>query len=228
MFHKTWLASSKARRNRRGAIGKGCLIGGGVLAALLVAVLALVAYGIGKRNTFYASRTNVEAKWSEIDNQYRRRYDLIPQLVETVKGAANFEKSTLEAVTEARASVGRAQLPSNLPTDPDQLKAYIQAQQQLGGALSRLFAVAENYPQLKASQNFLSLQDQIEGTENRVTTARRDYIEAVKSYNTQIGLFPGNIVAGMFGFVRAAPIEVTPEQREAPKVQFDFGNEKKK
>ena len=172
-------------------------------------------------------RENVASRWAEIDNQYKRRADLIPSLVETVKGAAEFEKSTLEAVVEARASVGRAQLPEDVPTDPEKLRAYIQAQQSLGSALSRLLVVAEQYPDLKSNQNFLSLQDQLEGTENRIATARRDYIDAVRAYNTSIQTFPGNIVAGMFGFEKAAQIEATPEERSVPKVEFDFGNEKK-
>src|SRR5262249_54289360 len=148
------------------------------------------------------------AAWSEIDNQYKRRYDLIPNLVETVKGAADFEKSTLTAVVEARAAVGRVQMPDKLPTDPAQLDAYIKAQQGLSGALGRLFAVAENYPQLKATQNFLSLQDQIEGTENRIAVARRDYIDAVRVYNTSIRAFPGNLIAGLFNFEPAATLQV--------------------
>src|SRR5690606_12218432 len=140
-------------------------------------VVLLGVTGIGKYNSLVTEREKVAAAWSEIDNQYQRRYELIPNLVETVKGAADFERSTLEAVVEARASVGRVQLPAELPTDPAQLDAYLRAQQGLGAALGRLFAVAESYPQLKATQNFLSLQDQLEGTENRIAVARRDYID---------------------------------------------------
>lgn len=115
----------------------------------------------GRYNSLVTLQENAEAAWSEIDNQYKRRFDLVPQLVSTVKGAADFEKSTLESVTEARASVGRAQLPADLPTDPAQLQSYIQAQQGLGAALGRMFLVVERYPELKSSQNFLSLQDQL-------------------------------------------------------------------
>lgn len=207
--------------SRRGAAAKGCLVAAGVLI-----LLALIFGGIaiGKYNGLATGRENVKGRWAEIDNQYKRRFELVPNLVETVKGAADFEKSTLQAVTEARASVGRVQLPGNLPTDPAQLDAYMKAQQNLSGALSRLFAVAENYPQLKATQNFLSLQDQLEGTENRIAVARRDYIDAVQRYNTSRATFPGNVIAGMFGFEKLPQLEMPVEERAAPKV--DFGTKK--
>lgn len=227
MLHKTALTRLHAHPRRAGALGKGCLVAGGIGGVVLLLLLVFGGAGCAKYNTLATGRENVAGKWAEIDNQYKRRFDLVPQLVETVKGAANFEKSTLEAVVEARASVGRAQLPRDLPTDPAELQRYIQAQQSLGSALSRLLVVAENYPQLKASQNFLSLQDQLEGTENRITTARRDYIEAVQAYNTSLAVFPNNLIAAMFGFKKAAQLESTPEERTAPKVEFDFGNEKK-
>lgn len=223
MLHPTSIARLRAPAARRGAIGKGCLV------ALAVGVLLLLVLGGGacsQYNGLVASRNNVQGKWSEIDNQYKRRFDLVPNLVETVKGAAEFEKSTLESVTEARASVGRAQLPSSLPTDPQQLQAYIQAQQNLSGALTRLFAVAESYPQLKANQNFLSLQDQIEGTENRIATARRDYIGAVQAHNTKVQSFPANLFAGIFGFQTVPQLQSAPEERAVPKVEFDFKGEK--
>ena len=215
--------SPRPSSSRRGAVSKGCLIGIAVLAACIGFLLVIGLAMAGKYNTIKAGRVRAEAKWAEIDNQYKRRYDLIPNLVETVKGAADFEKSTLEAVTQARASVGRVQLPGNLPTDPAQLQAYIQAQQGLSGALSRLFAVAENYPQLKTTQNFLSLQDQLEGTENRIGVARRDYIDAVGSYNTSVETFPGNVVAGMFGMQTLPQLQVPAEERATPKVDFGKG-----
>ena len=215
----------RADPRRRGAIGKGCAIGGGIAAVLLLIVLVGGGCVAGKYNTLVGERENTKAKWSEIDNQYKRRNDLIDNLVATVKGAADFEQSTLRDVTEARASVGRAQLPSDLPTDPAQVQRYIEAQNQLGGALSRLLVVTENYPQLRASQNFLSLQDQIEGTENRIGTARRDYIEAAQRYNTSLGVFPNNLIAGFFRFERAVTFEATPDERAVPKVDFGgFGN----
>jgi LemA protein len=217
-------APSEASPSRRGAIARGCL------AAILVVGAIAVVCGmtvVRKYNQLKAGRVGAEAKWAEIDNQYKRRYDLVPNLVETVKGAANFETKTLEAVTEARASVGRAQLPSNVPTDPAQLQAYIQAQQGLGSALQRLFAVAENYPQLKATQNFLSLQDQLEGTENRITVARRDYIDAIQKYNTSTATFPGNVIAGMFNLQPMPQLQVPAEERSVPKVDFGTAGEKK-
>ena len=214
-------ASSSSSSSRRGAAAKGCLIAAGVLILL---GLLIGGCGVGKYNTLAAGRANVQSKWAAIDSQYKRRYDLIPNLVATVQGAADFEKSTLQAVTDARASVGRAQLPSQIPTDPAQLDAYIKAQQNLSGALSRMFAVAENYPQLKATANFQGLQDEIAGTENRVNTARIDYIEAVRTYDTSIATFPSNIIAGMFHFETVPQLEMPAEERTVPKV--DFGTKK--
>ncbi len=152
---------------------------GGALAVVLVILVIAVligAVGFSTYNGLVSRHENVAAKWSQIDNEYKRRNDLVPNLVATVQGAANFEKSTLTAVTEARASVGRAQLPKDVPTDEKQLNAYIAAQQGLGSALGRLMVVAENYPDLKASAGFRDLQHQLEGTENRITVARTDYI----------------------------------------------------
>jgi LemA protein len=221
MFHKTSITASRANPARRGALGKGCIIAAAVGAALLLLVVICASIVAGKYNTLAAGKTKIEAKWAEIDNQYKRRYDLVPNLVATVKGAANFEKDTMTAVTEARASVGKIQLPDKLPTDPAQLQAYMQAQQGLSGALKHLFAVAENYPDLKASKNFLSLQDQLEGTENRIAVARRDYIDTVNAYNISVRTFPGNIIAGMFNFAPAAQLETPAEERANPKVDFE-------
>ena len=205
---------------QRGGVKMGCLIAVGAVA--LVALIAGMTL-VGRYNSLVGLQELTEAAWSEIDNQYKRRFDLVPQLVATVKGAADFEKSTLESVTEARASVGRVQLPSGVPSNPAQLNAYMQAQQGLGAALGRLFAVSERYPELRATQNFLSLQDQLEGTENRITVARRDYIEAVRTFNTDLRRFPGNMVAGFFGFEKAAQFTVSEAETAVPKV--DFGNE---
>ena len=209
--------------NRRGFARMGCLVAAGVV---LIIVLIIGGTAVGRYNTLVTGQERIEAAWSEIDNQYKRRFDLIPTLVNTVKGAADFEKSTLEAVTEARASVGRAQLPAGLPTDPAQMQAYVKAQQGLGAALGRLMVVVERYPEIKANQNFLSLQDQLEGTENRIAVARRDYIDAVRIYNTARRRFPANIIAGMFGFEKQLQLELEPEVRETPKVEFDFENKK--
>ncbi len=135
----------------------------------------------------------VKAKWGDVQNQYQRRADLVPNLVATVKGYAAHEAQTLEAVTEARAKVGSIQVDSKMLDDPARLKQFEEAQQQLRGALQRLMVVAEQYPDLKANQNFLALQSQLEGTENRIAVARRDYVAAVQQYNTEIRTFPGNL-----------------------------------
>lgn len=208
--------------SRRGGLGTGLLV---ALVVLLLLVLGIGGCGVGRYNGLAKAKADVEARWAEIDNQYKRRSDLVPNLVATVKGVANFEQSTLENVTRARAEIGKAQLPANLPTDEQQLNAYVQAQQGLSGALGRLFSVAENYPQLRATESFRDLQSQIEGTENRIGTARRDYIESVKGYESLRTTFPGNVLAGMFGFEKIPQLTIAPAERETPKV--DFGGEKK-
>ena len=204
---------------QRGSMKMGCLIAAGV-AVVLVLVLGLSL--VGRYNGLVGTQEKVEAAWSEIDNQYKRRFDLVPQLVSTVQGAADFEKSTITEVTEARASVGRAQLPPGVPQDPAQLQSYADAQQGLGAALSRLLVVVERYPELKASANFLALQDQLEGTENRIAVARRDYIDAVRLYNTGRRRFPTNLIAGMFGFDAVPQLQIDAGERETPQVDFDF------
>lgn len=208
---------------RAGAISRGCLMGLAVGGVFLLFLLIVGGTVLGKYNQLKTRHVNVEKAWAGIDIQFKRRFDLIPNLVETVQGAANFEKSTLEEVTEARASVGRIQLPETGPTDPAQLEAYLRAQQNLSGALGRLIAVAENYPQLKATENFKSLQDQIEGTENRVTNARSDYINAVGAYNTTVETFPGNVIAGFAGMQKLPQLSIAPEERAVPKVDFGTG-----
>lgn len=208
-------------RSQSGVAKVGCLVAAGV--AVLLA-LVLGAMLVGRYNQLVTLDERVAAAWAEIDNQYKRRAELVPQLVATVRGAAEFERGTLEAVTEARASVARVQLPPGAPEDPAQLEAYMAAQQGLGAALSRLFAVSERYPELRASQNFLSLQDQLEGTENRIAVARRDYIDAVREFNTRLRRFPTNLVAGLLGFESRPQLEIDPAERETPEVEFDFGS----
>ncbi|MBL8859760.1 MAG: LemA family protein [Planctomycetes bacterium] len=213
----------RPQRPQSGAMSTGCIVGIAV-AVLLFAVAGVV---MSRYNSLAAGKTVVAAKLAEIDNQYKRRYDLIPQLVETVKGAANFEKSTLEAVVEARASVGKVQLPADLPEDPARLQQYIAAQQSLGGALGRLMMVAEQYPELKANNNFRDLQSQLEGTENRIAVARRDYIDSIQGYNKSLVTFPGNIVAGIFNFKEMPQLAAATEaERVVPKVEFEFGKDK--
>ena len=212
-----------ASQNRRGAISKGCLLG---LAALGVPALVLVigiGVAISSYNGLARGSEDVTQKWAQVENQYKRRFDLVPNLVETVKGAANFEQSTITQVTEARASVGQLKLPEGAPNDPAQLAAYMKAQEQLGGALSRLLVVSENYPQLKASANFLALQDQLEGTENRIAVAREDYTLAIRGFNTRVRSFPGNVLAGMYGFETLPQLTVPQAEQANPKVDFGAG-----
>ena len=202
---------------RRGAISMGC---GVTLGVLLLLVLGIGGCGVSRYNGIIDKHEDVEARWTVIQSQYKRRFDLIPQLVETVKGAANFEKSTITEVTEARASVGRVQLPDELPSDPAQLQAYMAAQKQLGASLGRLLLVAENYPQLRATENFRDLQTQVEGTENRIGTARTDYILSVKGFNVSIRRFPGNLIASMFGFEKLPQLEIDEGVTETPTIDF--------
>ena len=164
----------------------------------------------------------VKAAWSEVLNQYQRRTDLIPNLVETVKGYATQEQDTFVKVTEARAKATQMQIPADVTSNPEAFHQFEQNQAQLGGALGRLLAVSEKYPDLKSNQNFLALQSQLEGTENRIAVARRDYIQAVQAYNTQLRTIPGRWVAS-FLYPDAKVKEtftISAEAQEAPKVKF--------
>ena len=158
------------------------------------ALLGLALSGCGVNNIPSFEET-AKAKWSDVQNQYQRRADLIPNLIETVKGFAAQERTVLEAVTNARARATSIQVTPELITDPEAFKKFQEAQAQLSGALGRLIAISERYPELKSNQNFLALQSQLEGTENRIAVARRDYIEAVRVYNTELRTFPGVIWA---------------------------------
>ena len=203
-----------------GKLGLGCI---GILVVLVVILGISFA---GTYNRLVTLGQDVDKSWSEVENQYQRRADLVPNLVATVQGAANFEKETLTAVTEARASVGRATItPGQAPTDPETLARYQQAQDQLGSALQRLLVVSERYPELKANQNFRDLQVQLEGTENRITVARGRFNDSAQQYNTVLKKFPTNMLAGLFGFKEKPYFKaVTPGAEQAPKVQFGFGS----
>jgi LemA protein len=157
---------------------------------LLVIFISLTGCGVNNLPTF---DEQVKSSWSQVENQYQRRADLVPNLVATVKGFAAHERETLQAVVEARSKVGGLQAAGDLLNSPEKLKQFEQAQAQLGSALQRLMVVVERYPDLKSSQNFLALQSQLEGTENRIAVARRDYIKAIESYNTEIRTFPGRL-----------------------------------
>ncbi len=190
------------------------------LAVLAAAVLGLSGCGY---NNLQSQDEGVKAAWSEVVNQYQRRADLIPNLVNTVKGYAAQEQKVLIGVTEARAKVGSIQVTPEVLNDPELFKKYQAAQGELSGALKSLLAVTENYPQLKSDQNFRDLQSQLEGTENRITVARNRYIAAVQSYNVTVRQFPANLTAKMFGFQVKPNFTVANEQQisAAPTVSFD-------
>jgi len=182
-----------------------------VVLVLVIAVIVMGAQFVSIRNNLVTQRESVSAAWSQVDVALQRRSDLIPNLVETVKGFAKQEQTVIKEVTDARAALGGARTPAE----------KIQANTQLDGALSRLLVVVENYPQLKSNEYFLRLQDELAGTENRIAVERRKYNETVQKYNTDIELFPNNIAASMFGFQRNdAYFKTEPGARNAPKVSF--------
>jgi LemA protein len=200
----------------------GC--GGLVVIILFIAVIAGLAL-MGTYNRLVRSQQAVDSQWAQVQNVYQRRADLIPNLVNTVSGAANFEKSTLVEITNARASVGRVQLdPNKAPTDAAQLEQFQAAQGQLSNALSRLLVVSERYPELRANQNFLGLQAQLEGTENRISVERGKFNEVVQSYNVAVRSFPTNLIAGTFGFAPRPFFNATPGAERPPPVNFNFGS----
>jgi len=186
-----------------------------------VVLLGLLVSGCGVNNipTF---QEQAKAKWSDVQNQYQRRADLIPNLVETVKGYAAQERTVLEEVTNARARATQMQIPADIVNNPEAFKKFQEAQTQLSGALGRLLAVSERYPDLKSNQNFLALQSQLEGTENRIAVARRDYIDAVRVYNTELRTFPGVIWASTI-YRSDKPMEtftVAEDVKRPPQVKF--------
>ena len=187
---------------------------------IVLGILAIIVLWVaGMYNGFVAAEEVVESAWSQVENQYQRRADLVPNLVATVKGYATHEQETLEGVMEARAKATQITLdPAN--ATPEQLAAYQAAQGELTQALGRLMAVAENYPELKANENFLNLQSQLEGTENRCTIARQQFNDEARKYNTIVRRFPGNIIASMFGFEKKPYFEADEDAKHAPKVEF--------
>jgi len=192
---------------------------------LLAVLLLLSLSGCGTYNRLVTLEQNVNKKWADVQSVYQRRADLIPNLVQTVQGAANFEKSTLTEVTNARASVGQVKIdPNKAPTDAAQLEEFQKAQGQLSNALSRLLVVSENYPQLRATEGFQTLQAQLEGTENRISVERNNFNAAVQEYNTALGHFPTNMLNKMFGFQPKPFFTAQPGSEKAPSVKFDFGN----
>jgi len=186
---------------------KGLLV---IVAIIIVAIIGPCSYLAGTRNTLVELDENVKAAWAQVENQLQRRYDLIPNYVETVKGYAAHEKEVFVKVTEARSRVAGA----------ESIGDKIQANNQLSSALSRLLVVVERYPELKANTNFIRLQDELAGTENRIAVERRRFNETVKVYNIKIRRFPTNMIASMFSFEKATFFEVPKERQEAPKVKF--------
>lgn len=187
---------------------------------IIIAVIAVIAiYGVSSYNSMVSQEEAVGTAWSNVENQYQRRADLIPNLVNTVKGYAAHEKETFDAVVSARAKATQTTVSIDDLT-PEKMEAYQRAQGEVGSALSRLLAVTENYPELKANENFQTLQAQLEGTENRISVERRNFNDVACAYNTSIRRFPKNIFAGMFGFEKRPYFEAQEGAEKAPEVKF--------
>ena len=196
-----------------------------IFAAVMI-VMAAMSLSSCSYNSMVKMDENIKAKWGQVQNDYQRRADLVPNLVATVKGAANFEKSTLTDVINARAKATSVQVDPTKLT-PESIQKFQAAQGQLSSALGRLLVVTENYPNLKSNENFMSLQAQLEGTENRITVARMDFNTAVQEYNSKIRSFPANITAKMFGFSEKGYFQAEAGTENAPKVNFDDSSSKK-
>lgn len=191
-----------------------------VLIVVLLFVLIFGGCACGRYNSMVQQDENVTEKWNNVQSDYQRRADLIPNLVNTVKGAANFEQETLTRVIEARAKATSVQINSAEELTPEKLQQFQAAQGELNSALSRLLVTVEQYPELKANQNFLDLQAQLEGTENRIKVSRNEFNAAVRQYNTTIRQFPNNIFAGMFGFQKREGFTAEEGAERAPTVEF--------
>jgi LemA protein len=199
---------------------KGCMIAAAVLIVVAVVVGGIFLWGLGIYNNLVTQDETVRKAWSDVEAQYQRRLDLIPNLVSTVKGYATQEQTVFIGVAEARSKVSQMTVTKEVLEDPQAFAKFQQAQDQLSGALSRLLVVAEQYPQLKSNENFMDLQKQLEGTENRITVARSRYNETVQAYNTTIRRFPASMVAGFTGFREKAYFQAKEGADQAPKVQF--------
>ena len=192
-----------------------------VLIIFAVCVIALFSCYKNTYNSLVYMEENVSGQWAEVQNQYQRRMDLIPNLVSTVKGYASHESEVFKQVSDARSKAGgQINISDEVLSNPEAFERYQQVQDQLGSSLQRLLMVTENYPELKADQNFLALQDQLEGTENRITVARGRYNDAAKQYNSKIRSFPTNIIANMSGFEKKIYFSASAEAQSAPKVEF--------
>jgi LemA protein len=197
-------------------VSRGLIIG----LVLLVVLGGLAFWGVGINNALITLDQGAIAAWAQVQNQYQRRADLIPNLVETVKGFAAQERGVLESVTQARARATGVQLTPEALNDPKAMERFQAAQRELSGALSRLLVTVERYPELKSNQNFLDLQKQLEGTENRIAVERKRFNDAVAAYNTRLRLFPGSIVARLAGFTPKAFFEAAPDAATPPRVKF--------
>jgi len=201
-------------------MSKGRIITLSILGGLLILLIIIIGWGVGVYNKLVGLDEGVRAAWSQVENQYQRRYDLIPNLVETVKGYAKQEKEVLIGVTEARASVGQLKVTPEILQDPKAFAQFQQAQDGLGAALSRLMVVMEKYPDLKSNENFRDLQAQLEGTENRIAVARMQFNEKVQEYNTTLRRFPASLIAGMTGFKESQYFQATSGAEKVPQVKF--------
>jgi len=199
---------------------KGCIIAGAVGGGIVLLAIIVIMWGVGVYNNLVGLDEGVRTAWSQVESQYQRRADLIPNLVNTVKGFAAQEREVLLGVTEARARVGQITVTPEVLENPEAFSRFQAAQDQLSSALSRLLAVAENYPNLKSNENFLALQTQLEGTENRIAVERQRYNQVVQGYNTTIRTVPTSMIAGMFGFKEKAYFTAAEGAEEAPTVQF--------
>lgn len=199
---------------------KGNIILLAVLAVIVIGIFSIYSWYKNTYNGFVSMEEGVKSAWSQVENQYQRRFDLIPNLVNTVKGVANFEKETYTAVTEARAKVGQVNINAGDLGNAQKFQQFQEAQSGLSSALSRLLVAVENYPQLKANENFLNLQAQLEGTENRISVERRKFNTAVQTYNTSIKLFPASIIANMSGFTEKQYFQSSEGADTSPKVEF--------
>lgn len=195
---------------------KGLIIVGVIVGIIILVIL----WGAGKYNTLVQMDEGVNGAWAQVENQYQRRMDLVPNLVATVQGVANFEKSTLQAVIEARAKATQVTVSPEILNDPQAFQRFEQSQSQLGSALSRLLVTVEQYPNLKANENFLQLQSQLEGTENRISVERKRFNDVVQGYNAAIRTIPTSLIASFTGFQQKQYFQASPGAETAPKVQF--------
>lgn len=202
------------------AKNKGLMIGCGVGAVIVVIIIGFVLWGVSIYNNLITLEESVNQSWAQVENQYQRRADLVPNLVNTVRGVADFEKETYTAVTEARAKVNQINVTPQMLEDPNAFQQFQSAQGELGNALSRLLVTVENYPQLKANENFMQLQAQLEGTENRIAVERMKFNQTVQNYNTTIRRFPANFIAGIAGFNQKQYFQAAEGSETVPEVQF--------